>query len=208
MKKQSFFVFGDDGLEKIKWIELKNISLKKNDYSKIEYIIENYFKDYLHKKKKKKVYIKTLSYFFINIFMIIKSIEKDYNYNFILYENDFVSKKIKYSGFIIRFSYSKNYTYQDEYMTDKERSYHIYGTENIRHDFLIKMMKDLGKMNFCDHPEKGYSYQDNYKLGFEFVNWKKVFQEVYKPNRNEIITILSNKKGHGRKYKSNCDKTK
>ena len=49
MKKQSFFVFGDDGLEKIKWIELKNISLKKNDYSKIEYIIENYCKYYLYK---------------------------------------------------------------------------------------------------------------------------------------------------------------
>ena len=75
MKKQSFFVFGDDGLEKIKWIEWKNISLKKNDYSKIEYIIDDYFKDYLHEKKKKKVYIKTLSYFFLNIFWIIKSIE-------------------------------------------------------------------------------------------------------------------------------------
>lgn len=194
MKKQSFFVFGDDGLEKIKWIELKNISLKKNDYSKIEYIIEKYFKDYLYEKRKKRVYIKTLSYFFINIFRIIKSIEKDYDYNFILDENEFVSNKMKYSGFIIRFSYSKNYAYQDEYMTDKERSYHIYGTENIRHDFLIKVMKDLEKMNFCEHPEKGYSYQDNYKLGFEFINWKKIFQELYKPNRNEIIAILSNKK--------------
>ena len=146
MKKQSFFVFGDDGLEKMKWIELKNITLKKNDYSKFEYIVDNYFKDYLHEKKKKKLYIKTLSYFFLNIFMIIKTIENDYNYNFILDENEFVSKKMKYSGFVIRFSYSKNYTYQDEYMTDKERSYHIYGTENIRHDFLIKVMKDLGKM--------------------------------------------------------------
>ena len=57
MKKQSFFVFGDDGLEKIKWIEFKNISLKKNYCSKIEYIIEELlFKDYLYEKRKKRAY--------------------------------------------------------------------------------------------------------------------------------------------------------
>lgn len=142
----------------------------------LELIISKYFENYLSEKTKKKKYISTLSYIFLNIFRKMKSIELDYdNDGLLLAEYNFSDPMIKKTGYILKFSYHKgNYFYN-------------YGKEKITQSFLIEVMKYLETINYMKHENGNFS---SYKPSFQYINWNKIYKEIYKNNREEILKIL------------------
>jgi len=188
---KDLFVFGSNGKTLDVWLELNDV--KKNDV--VEGVIKKYFKEYLSLKRKKKSYVEALSFFFLNVFIVMREIEKDVRYKFILVENDYSNNKISKLGFKFRFSFHEGSIYHKNDMGDdvKKRDY-LYGKNKVKKDFLISVVKEMEKIDLCKHSEKGNCFESHFQLGFEFINWKKVYDEIYKEDREVILKSIFDKK--------------
>lgn len=189
---KDLFVFGSNGRELDCWLELKDV--KKNVV--VEKVVRKYFDEYISFQRKKKAYVEALSFFFLNVFIVMRAVEKDDWYKFILVEDDYSNKKIGRLGFKFRFSFHEGSDYHKDAVGDdvRKRDYYLYGEGRVRKDFLISVVKEMEKMDLCKHPTKGNCFENNFLLGFEFINWKKVYDEMYKENRGVILKSIFEKK--------------
>lgn len=183
MKKESFLTFGEDGTKKNCWLEFRDC--KKNQY--IESIVDEYFQDLIFSTRKKKSYRLALAYLLTTIFRLLRRVETDEKYTWILWQDSYWNEEIDKKGFKYRFSWSKKYPRKDEQLYRKD--YYLYGAERIRKDFLFKIFKLLEQRDIVRRGKKGYSIlpRNSYSLAFIYINWRKVYNDIYLINKDNYI---------------------